>query len=145
MSAERPVLELRRARALAFGLGAAVLGAALWWLMGGLFALGGGLIVVSIFLGWLVGTGVAWGAWGEAAHPAVPRLRSEAVVLALAAWLVGSFAVYVFELVFLPGSHLTLLERMANVPFLEFTLQQFLPFQPLELLLVAIFAWRAAR
>lgn len=130
---------------MAFGVAAALIGAALWWLTGGLFALGGGLIVVSIALGWLVGTGVAWGAWGEAAHPAVHRLRVDAVVLALAAWLVGSFAIYVFELAFLPGSQLTLFQRMANVPFLEFTLQQFLPFQPLELVLVAVFAWRAAR
>lgn len=140
-----PSVEPRRGRSLAFGVGAAVVGAALWWLTGGLFALGGGLIVVSIALGWLVGTGVAWGAWGEAPHAAVPRIRLEAIVLALAAWFVGSFAVYVFELIFLPGSNLSLLQRMANVPFLEFTVQQFLPFGPLELILIAVFAWRAAR
>jgi hypothetical protein len=83
---------------VAFGLGAAVLGAMLWWLTAGLFALGGGLIVVGLALGWLVGTGVAWGAWGERAHDPDRRLRGLAIVLGLGAWLLGAFLVYVFEL-----------------------------------------------
>ncbi|MGH2467569.1 MAG: hypothetical protein ACRDGL_07560 [Candidatus Limnocylindrales bacterium] len=134
-----------RGQAVAFGLGAAVLGAALWWLTGGLFALGGGLIVVGIALGWLVGTGVAWGAWGERTHDPDGRLRLLAIGLGLGAWLLGAFLVYVFELAFLPGSHLPLLTKMANEPFLDFTLQLFMPFGPFELAAIAIFAWRAAR
>ncbi|HEX5465913.1 MAG TPA: hypothetical protein VFW92_04465 [Candidatus Limnocylindrales bacterium] len=134
-----------RPRAMAFGLGAAALGAAGWWLTGGLFALAAGLLVVSVALGWLVGTGVAWGAWGERAHAPDRGLRGLAVGLGLLAWLVGSFAVYVFELAFLPQSHLPLLTKMAQLPFLDFTLQQFMPYGPFELILIALFAWRAAR
>lgn len=131
--------------ALAFGLGATMLGAAGWWLTGGLFALTAGLLVVSLALGWLVGTGVAWGAWGERAHGPDRRLRVLAVFLGLLAWLSGSFAVYVFELAFLPQSQLPLLTKMARLPFLDFTLQLFMPYGPFELAIIAVFAWRAAR
>lgn len=130
---------------MAFGLGAAVLGAMLWWLTAGLFALGGGLIVVGLALGWLVGTGVAWGAWGERAHDPDRRLRVLAIVLGLGAWLLGALLVYVFELAFLPGSHLPLLLKMVNEPFFDFTIQLFMPFGPFELAAIMIFAWRAAR
>jgi hypothetical protein len=117
----------------------------LWWLTGGLFALQAGMIVVSVAVGWLIGTGVAWGAWGERSHPAERRLRALAVVLGIVAWLAGSFLVYVFEQAVLPEANRSLLERMAALPFWSFSWQLFLPYGPLELLAIAIFAWRAAR
>jgi hypothetical protein len=140
--------------AAAFGVGASAVAAALWWLTGGLFGLEGGLVVVGAAMGWLIGTGVAWGAWGERIHRPETRLRLLAVGLAVATWIVGSFLVYVFVLaVALPASthgaiesaSLSLAERMALLPFAEFVGQQFLPFGPLELLVLAVFAWRAAR
>lgn len=135
----------RPRRGLALGTAAALVGAALWWLTGGLFDLSGGLVAVGVGVGWLVGTGVAYGTWGEAPHAPTRWLRTLAVGLGLAAWLVGSLLVYVFELAVLPDSTLPLAGRIASTPFVQFTVQQFLPLGPLELGAIAIFAWRASR
>ena len=131
-------------RGLTYGIAMAVPFAAVWAVGDAILDLGGGLVVVAAVAGWLIGTSVALGA-----EPGSVRRERGVVVLAvgvtLGTWVVATLGAYLISMAILPGSTLSLLERMANAPLLEFSASQFLPFGPLELGALALFGWLGAR
>jgi hypothetical protein len=126
-------------------IGAAVLGAMLWLVAGGVLDLGGGLIVVAVVVGWLVGGAAAFGAWRGRPHLGAGRIRLLALVMGLATWLVGTVLLYLFAEITLPGSSRPLADRLASTPLLDWLAPQFLPLGLLELLLIGGVSWWSAR
>ncbi len=135
-----------RGRALAFGVAVAIAVAVVWALLYGLFDVTAGLLAVAAVGGWLIGASVRHGAWGGAAHEPDARLRAAAAVLGGGAWLVGSFLAYVVSLLTrIPESQASLAQRMANVPFPQFVAEQQGAIAVVQLALLVLLAWRAAR
>jgi hypothetical protein len=131
-------------RGLAYGVGMALPFAAAWAIAAAVLDLGVGVVVVAAIAGWLIGTAVALGA-----EPGTIRRTRGTVTLAmavsLATWLASTVGAYLLGLAILPGSTLPFIERMANAPLLDTLAQQFLPFGPIELAVVAVSGWLGAR
>jgi hypothetical protein len=131
-------------RGLAYGIAMGLPFAAGWAVAAAVLDLGVGVVVVAAIAGWLIGTAVALGA-----EPGtVRRTRATtglAIGLSLATWLAAVIGAYLLGLAILPGSTLPFVERLANAPFLESAAQQFLPFGPIELAVVAVSGWLGAR
>lgn len=125
---------------------AAVLGVAVAWaIAAGLFDISWGLVVIAALGGWIIGSAVGFGTWGVAAHRPERRVRWLAAGSGVATWLVGSLGSYLVALVTLPGSTLSLGERIANAPFVDALASQISLFDVIEILLLAVVAWRSAR
>jgi hypothetical protein len=133
------------ARAAAFGALAALGVAAVWLIVAGVLGLDYGAVLVGVGLGWLVGTAVAYGAYGEAEHVPDGRIRGLAVGLALCGWGLGVFLDYLWSQLTLPASQLTLPERLAAEPFPAWVAGQVSPLLVAAAVIVGVFAWRAAR
>ncbi|HTS15001.1 MAG TPA: hypothetical protein VMH24_04995, partial [Candidatus Sulfotelmatobacter sp.] len=101
--------------------------------------------VAAIVAGWLVGGGTALGAWGRAAAHRPGRIPWLAVLVGLATWVAGSVLLYLFAEITLPASSLTLADRLASTPFLDWLAPQFLPLGPLDIGLLAGVSWWSAR
>jgi hypothetical protein len=104
-----------------------------------------GVTVVAALGGWLIGRAVRHGAWSGRAHISSPAPLVLAVLLALAAWLVGEIGAYLLSLATLPDSVRTLPERMADLPFLDWLSPQFGPFEIVSLFLLGGLAWFSSR
>ncbi|MGZ6260145.1 MAG: hypothetical protein ACXWN5_04785, partial [Candidatus Limnocylindrales bacterium] len=117
--AARAAARPRWTRAAVYGLLAAAGGAAVWLVAAGLVGLSGGLLVLAIVLAWGIGTAIRVGAWGSAKHPADGRTGVRAIVLGVSTWLAGTFLVYVYSLATRPDSALSLADRLAGTPFLD--------------------------
>ncbi|MBA2255162.1 MAG: hypothetical protein H0W07_08620, partial [Chloroflexi bacterium] len=74
-----------------------------------------------------------------------PRLPAIGAGCGVLAWLVGSFGAYLVGLLVLPGSGLSLGERMANVPFGDALATQISLVDIAAIALLAGIAWRSAR
>jgi hypothetical protein len=134
-----------RPRAILFGGLAAFVAAIAWLLVAGILGLDYGAVVVAILLGWLVGSGAAYGAWSGGAHEADTGIRTIAVALALAGWGLGVFLDYLWSQLTIPESQQTLPERLAAEPFPAWVGGQLNPLFILSAIAVGLFAWRAAR
>jgi len=137
----------RFARGLALGALAAVVIGVVYGLSAELFGLTFGLPVVALIGGWIIGTTVAYGAWGESVHEPLRALRRGAVVLAVVAWLLGLVVAYVVSQAFIPQATTSLAERLSMGGFLDYILGLDLVrfIHLLSLAFVAFMAWRAAR
>ncbi|MFI5262254.1 MAG: hypothetical protein ACHQZR_06860 [Candidatus Limnocylindrales bacterium] len=131
--------------ALLAGFGGVIAGALSWLVTGGVFDLGGGLLVVAVAVGWLVGGATAFGAWHGRPHRGAGRIPLLAAGLGVPTWCVGTVLLYLYAEITLPGSALTLAERLASTPFLDWLAPQFTPLGPLEILLMAGVSWWSAR
>ncbi len=126
--------------------GLALLGvAAVWALAAGLLDVSWGLLFVAAVGGWLIGSAVAFGAWRGLEHRQDPRTRAIAAGSGALAWLVGSYGAYLVGLLVLPGSTLNLVERMANVPFIDALATQVSLVDVASIVLLMVVAWRSAR
>ncbi len=133
------------ARAIAGGIAGWALVTVAWFVLGGVFGLDWGMAVVAAAGGWLIGALVARGAWGTAAHVRRAGPRLLAAALALAAWLCGQVAVYLWTRLALPDSRLGFAERVAATPFPAYFGGIFGPLEVLEVLLIATVGYLAAR
>jgi hypothetical protein len=134
------------ARALGFGLAAALGVGFLFAVIVGILDVGLGLIALSAVGGWAIGTAVYRGAWKG--RGAVPQRIVPAVAagLALFAWIAGHFGAYLFSLLLRPGSSLTFMERLGQASFGDWLAPQLGVAQVIEILLLvgaALFAARA--
>lgn len=127
------------------GILASIAGAALWLLAGGILDLGGGLVVVAVVTGWLIGGAMAYGAWRGRPHLGASGIPRLAILLGLLTWLAGTALLYLYAEITLPESSLSLADRLASTPFLDWLAPQFLPLGPLEILLIAGVSWWSAR
>ena len=132
-------------RAIAGGIGGAVLVTVAWLVLGGVLGLDWGMAVAAAAGAWLIGALVADGAWSGAPHVRRAGPPLLAVVLGLVAWLSGQFAVYLWTRLTLPDSHLGFAERVAATPFPAYFGGIFGPLEVLEIVLIATAAWLAAR
>ena len=132
-------------RAVLFGVAAAALLSFLWLFFAGVLGTDYGAIVLAAIGGWGVGTAVAYGAWGERPHDPFAGLRVAAVGLALGAWLGGTALDWVWSQATLPGSAQSLAERLAQTPFVDWFAGQLSVLTVLQVGLVALLSWRAAR
>ena len=106
-----------------------------------------GLPVVALVGGWIIGTAVAYGAWGESVHEPLRTLRRGAVLLAVVAWLLGLILAYVVSQALIPQAATALSDRLSVGGFFDYILGldvvRFIHL--LSLAFVAVMAWRAAR
>jgi hypothetical protein len=116
-----------------------------WSVAAGLLDVKWGLVVVAALGGWLVGSAVSLGAWGETPHEPDVSVRSLAAALAVATWLLGVFGAYLVGLVILRGSSASFAERLANAPFGDALVTQLSLLDVAEIFLLAVVAWRSAR
>lgn len=146
-------------RVLLAGLGAALLVALAMGLLGGLFDLTAGLIVVGLIGGWLIGRAVAGVAragslasWLSGAEPGTGRtlgaVRLVAIGCALVAVAGGLVVLWIVSLAAVPDATTGLLDRLAAQPlgdWLDPQLGQLGPILVLTLLATLAAAWRSSR
>jgi hypothetical protein len=134
------------------------LGLGLGWLVAAAFAvvyalaaelvgLTFGLPIIGLTGGWLIGTAVAYGGWGEFEHLPNRGLRVGAVALAVEGWVLGLIAAYILGQAFIPQASTPLSDRLSVGGFFDYFLgldfARFLHL--LALPLAAFVAWRAAK
>ena len=105
------------------------------------------LPVVGVVGGWIIGTAVAYGTWGESAHEPDRTVRVGAAVLAGVGWLLGLVVAYVVSQALIPQAATGLVERLSLGGFLDYILGLDLVrlLHLLSLVLVTFMAWRSAR
>jgi hypothetical protein len=112
-----------------------------------LLGLSFGLPVVALLGGWIIGTAVAYGAWGELEHLPARGLRLAAVALGIEGWALGLILAYILSQALIPQSSIALADRLSVGGFFDYLfgldLVRFI--HALSLALVAFMAWRAAR
>lgn len=133
-----------------FGLGllAGLAVALVYGLSAELVGLTFGLPVVGLVGGWVIGTAVAYGAWGERAHAPDRLVRTGATLLGLTAWLVGLIVAYIVSQALIPEATNALAERLSPGGFLDYLFGTFDFVRLLHIVsvaLLAFMAWRAAR
>lgn len=135
--------------ALGLGLGwlTAAAFAVIYALSAELVGLTFGLPIVGLAGGWLIGTAVAYGGWGEFEHLPQRGLRLGAVALAVEGWLLGLILAYILSQAFIPQASTPLSDRLSVGGFFDYFLGlDFARFLHLLALPLATFmAWRAAR
>jgi phage shock protein PspC (stress-responsive transcriptional regulator) len=122
--------------AVAYGLAAELLGLTF------------SLPVVGLVGGWVIGTAVAYGAWGDREHLPVGFVRSSAAVVGAGAWLVGLIVAYVVSQALIPQASNPLLDRLSLAGLLDYLFGTFDFVRLLHLValaLLAFVAWRSAR
>jgi hypothetical protein len=146
-------------RVVMVGLGAAFLVALAMGLLGGLFDLTAGLIVVGLLGGWLIGRAVAGvarggslGTWLSGTEPSPGRTARAIRLLALACGLVavagGLLVLWIVSLAAVRDATTSLLDRLAALPlsaWLDPQLGQLGPILLLTLLATLLAAWRSSR
>jgi hypothetical protein len=151
--------ETALSRVVLVGLGAALLVALAMGLLGGLFDLTAGLIVVGLIGGWLIGravAGVARGgsleSWLSGAEPSPGRtpgtVRLVALACAIAAVAGGLVILWIVSLAAVRDATSGLLDRLAALPlrdWLDPQLGQLGPILLLTLLATTVAAWRSSR
>ena len=145
---EQPTDHPRTAYGLGLGVLAGLAFGTVYGLSAELFGLTFGLPVVGLVGGWIVGTTVAYGAWGESEHTPHRTVRGAAVALSSAAWGVGLVVAYVVSQALIPQASTGLLERLSVAGFFTYLFGTFdfvLVIHILTLALLAVMAWRAAR
>jgi hypothetical protein len=132
----------------AFGAAAGLAFVVVYGLSAELLGLTFGLPVVGLLGGWLIGTAVAYGAWGERPHPPLRTLRVGAVVIAVLAWLGGLKVAYVVSQALIPQATTGLLDRLSLGGLMDYLFGTFdfvRLFHVVAVALLAVMAWRAAR
>jgi hypothetical protein len=135
--------------AVGLGLGwlAAAAFAVVYALSAELVGLTFGLPIIGLVGGWLIGTAVAYGGWGEFEHLPHRGLRLGAVALAVEGWLLGLILAFILSQAFIPQASTPLSDRLSLGGFFDYFLgldfARFLHL--LALPLAAFMAWRAAR
>lgn len=149
--------------------GAAVVGAAVWVVLGGPFGLTVGLVVVAAFVGWLIGSSArpasdarrrpaAYRRSQEAAPAASspqaiassPTVRRIAVAAAIIAWALALAGIYVYSLAAIPalpggGTGTDLGQRIRETPILTFYAQSFGILDAIEGAVLIVAAWWSSR
>jgi hypothetical protein len=137
----------RVAYALGLGSLAAFAFAAAYGLSAELVGLTFGLPVIALLGGWIIGTIVAYTAWGEGEHPLNRGLRVGAAALAVEGWALGLILAYIVSQALIPQASTALADRLSVSGFLDYLLGLDLVrfIHLLSLAFVAFMAWRAAR
>jgi hypothetical protein len=133
------------ARAIAFGLAAAIPVALVYGVLADPFGLSWGLIIVGLFGGWIIGSAVAHGAWRGRFHLIVPRVRWLSVLLAIIGWVAAAAVAYVGSQLFYQGAASPLAERVSFGGFIEYLNGTVFSPSILGLAAMAFVAWRSAR
>jgi hypothetical protein len=110
-----------------------------------IFDVGPGLLAVCAVGGWLLGRAVRYGAWSGGTHSGTASVPGLAVAVALLTWLAAEVGTYLLALAARPDSVLSMGDRIAQSPFLEWLGPQFGPVEILELFLLIGIAGFAAR
>ena len=106
-----------------------------------------GLPIVALLGGWIIGTVVAYAAWGEGEHPVNRGLRMGALALAVEGWALGLILAYIVSQALIPQASTALADRLSVGGFLDYLLGLDLVrfIHLLSLAFAALMAWRAAR
>ena len=135
--------------ALGLGLGwlAAAGFAVVYALAAELVGLTFGLPIIGLIGGWIIGTAVAYGGWGEHEHLPHRGLRIGALSLAVEGWLLGLILSYILSQALIPQASTPLADRLSLGGFFDYFLSlDFARFLHLLALPAATFmAWRAAK
>lgn len=118
-------------RGIAFGAAPAIVGAAAIVVLGGVFAISAGLLVVAVAIGYAVGLAIVAGAAGTLSGPGRPAI---AAVLAGVGILLGQVGLWLYARI-----------EGGVLPLIDYLGQTFGVLVPLELLLAVGVAWWRAR
>jgi hypothetical protein len=135
------------ARALAYGIAAAVVVAVAYAVFAEILQFTLGLLVVGFAGGWLIGNAVAYGAWSGREHAESRRLRWTAVAISALAWVGALILAFVISQALLPDASTALADRLTVNGFVDY----FTGFGILRIVdllavaLMAVMAWRGAR
>ncbi|MBA2487890.1 MAG: hypothetical protein H0V36_01030 [Chloroflexi bacterium] len=104
-----------------------------------------GLLVVAVVGGWAIGVAVVRATWRSTGQPAADATRVIGAACGVLAWLGGRLVDWLVSLAILPGSTLSIGERLVNSPFIVWLTPQLSLIDGGQLLLLAALAWRSAR
>jgi hypothetical protein len=137
---ERPDLVRATLLGLVAGAGTAIPTA----ILHAVLSITAGLIAISILGGWLIGVGVRTGSWSGRPHRPSRSPLVVAAALGLVTWLLGLVLAWLLSMAILPASTMSLLDRLAAIPFLDWLEPQLGPLDLLRLVLLVGVAWAAA-
>ncbi len=139
--------ERSTARAIAFGVLAALVVMLVYGFLSEPIELILGLLAAAFFGGWLIGNAVSYGAWSGQPHDPYRPYQWTALALTVGAWLGALILAFAVSQAFIKDSSFTLLDRLTADGF--FTYLSGLEFVPvihvISLALMAFMAWRGAR
>jgi hypothetical protein len=134
-------------RAIAFGFAAAAGVALVYAVLSEPLELTLGLLAIAFFGGWLIGNGVAYGAWSNKQHDTYRPLRWTALALSVGAWLVALALAYTISQALIPQASTSLSTRLTLGGFFDYLagLEIVPVIHVIALALMAFMAWRGAR
>jgi hypothetical protein len=134
-------------RGILFGIGAGALVVLVYAVFAEVLELTLGLLVVGFAGGWLIGNGVAYGAWSGREHEPSRALRWSAVAITMVAWVVAVFVAFVISQALIPAASTPLSSRVTLDGFLDYFngLDVTRLVHLVALALMALMAWRGAR
>lgn len=104
-----------------------------------------GLLVVAVVGGWVIGVAVVRGTWRGVEHQPSDATHAIGAALGALAWLGSRLVDWVVSLAILPGSTLSVGERLATTPFVDWLTPQLSVLDGVQVLLLMAVAWRSAR
>ena len=135
------------ARGITFGIAAAIGTAVVYSVFAEVLGFTLGLLVIGFVGGWLIGNGMAYGAWSGRDHETIKAFRWTAVALAAIAWVGALVIAFVISQALLPQAATPLSERVTVGGFVDYFLGldivRFI--HVISLALMASMAWRGAR
>ena len=135
-------------RGFDFGILAAIAVAVVYGFLADPIGLTWGLAAVGFIGGMAIGGAVSKGAWSDRPHITVRRLQIVAVLIAIAAWIVGLFVAYVGSQAFYQQASTALLERLSFAGFSDYFAGLFDAIRVIHtaaFAAMAFMAWRGAR
>ena len=107
-------------RAILFGIGAGVIVVLAYAAFAEILQFTLGLLVVAFVGGWLIGNGIAYGAWSGHEHEPSRAWQWFAVATSMVAWVAAVFLAFVISQALLPAANTPLSARVTLDGFLTY-------------------------
>lgn len=134
-------------RAILFGIGAGVIVVVAYAAFAEILEFTLGLLVVAFVGGWLIGNGIAYGAWSGREHESRRAWQWFAIATSVGAWVAAVFLAFVISQALLPAASTSVSARVTLDGFLNYFngLDVTRVVHVVALALMAFMAWRGAR
>jgi hypothetical protein len=134
-------------RAILFGVGAAIIVVLAYAAFAEILQFTLGLLVVAFVGGWLIGNGIAYGAWSGREHETRRAWQWFAIATSIVAWVAAVFLAFFISQALLPAASTPLNARITLDGFLAYFngLDVTRVVHVVALALMAFMAWRGAR
>ena len=134
-------------RAIVFGVGAGALVVVAYAAFAEILQFTLGLLVVAFVGGWLIGNGIAYGAWSGREHEPRRAWQWFAIATSVITWVAAVFLAFVISQALLPAASTPLSARVTLDGFLNYFngLDVTRVIHLVALALMAFMSWRGAR